>query len=207
MKNSTDNTLRKAPRNLSLRLAIILAVLFLSIAVPGQSAHAAPLPAAGQTQINALSTSAASLQTNASIGPQKTAASAAQDGSAPFPIAYVVVIYLGIILVAISIEIFIAFLMIRFIFEIVLFPSRKIILFVSVINAITIPGAVFLTEFLAKSTFLPHFFAVLLTEILFVVIEALWYRKTLSLHSGNALLLSLIANMMSYILGVILFGF
>ena len=207
MKNPTGNLLRSTLRNHPLRTAIILAAALFSIAVPGQSVHADPLPAAGHTMSSTLSGSTAGMQTNACIALQGAAARSAQDGSAPFPIAYVVVIYLGIILVAIGIEIFIAFLMIRFIFEIVLFPPWKIILSVTAINAITIPGAVFLTELLSKSASIPHLFAVLLTEIATVVIEALWYRRTLSLHSGNALLLSLIANMMSYIFGVILFGY
>ena len=199
MKNSTGNIVRNAPRNHSLYSVIILAAVFLFFANPAQSVLADPLPAADRPPNIALPASTAGLQ--------ETAASAAQAGSASLPVTYIIVIYLGIILVAIGIEIFIAFLMIRFIFEIILFPPWKIILSVSAINAITVPGAVFLTELLAQSNSIPHLYAVLLTETAVVVIEALWYRRTLSLHSGNALLLSLIANMASYIFGVILFGF
>ncbi len=207
MKNSTGTTLRKAPRVHTSFSAIILAAAFLSLANPAQTVYAEAVPAAGRILIIAPHISDAGNPVHAPSGMPETAADSAQEGSASLPVPYIVVIYLGIILVAIGIEIFIAFLMIRFIFEIILFPPWKIILSVSGINLLTIPGAVFVTEFLAQSNSIPHLYAVLLTEIAVVVIETLWYRRTLSLHTGNALLLSLIANTATYIFGVILFGF
>jgi hypothetical protein len=207
MKNSTGTTLRNAPRKHSFRSVLILAAAFFSLAIPAQTVDAGPLSTTAQPPNEMFSASTADEQMPASPSMQETAAGGAQEGSASLPVAYIVVIYLGIILVAIGIEIFIAFLMIRFIFEIVLFPPWKIILSVSGINVLTIPGAVFVTEFLAQSNSIPHLVAVLLMEIAVVVLEALWYRRTLSLHTGNALLLSLITNTASYIFGVILFGF
>ena len=207
MKKPTEIFLRNALRNHSLRSVIILAAVFLSLAIPAQTVDADPLSTTSQPPNDVLFASTADEQMPASPGLQETAAGSAQEGSVSLPVAYIVVIYLGIILVAIGIEIFIAFLMIRFIFEIVLFPPWKIILSVSGINVLTVPGAVFVTEFLALSNSIPHLYAVLLTEIAVVVLEALWYRRTLSLHTGNALLLSLITNTATYIFSVILFGY
>ncbi len=139
--------------------------------------------------------------------PQQTPEIRWQEGVSVFPIPYLAAIYLVVILLAICIEMSVALLMIRSVFEMIHIPPGKIILAVAVINAFSIPGAWWLMELLTHTASLPYLPAVLLTEITVVVFEALWYRKILSLHAGNALLLSLIANIVSYILGVFLFGF
>ena len=139
-----------------------------------------------------------------SPGETPTAAPGGQEPSPYYSIPEIVFRYLLLLSFTICLEGMVVYPAVRFILNITRFPFREILLFTAGINALTLPVLQVLMATLVNIASLPASTILLLLELLIVIVEAIWYNWSASLRMRDALLISLCANALSFLAGVLI---